>query len=108
MISCAVCRCCEHYVLLLKRSPIRVFATILPPTICQQDTLLPCVQAIRADLAGKITGMLLEMDNSELLLLLESPEALEAKVEEAIDVCTPTPTRQNFLFQACINPTHWC
>ena len=48
--------------------------------------MLPAVQAIRADLAGKITGMLLEMDNSELLLLLESPEALEAKVEEAIDV----------------------
>lgn len=30
--------------------------------------------------------MLLEMDNSELLLLLESPEALEAKVDEAINV----------------------
>ena len=36
--------------------------------------------------------MLLEMDNSELLLLLESPEALEAKVEEAIDVRPPPPT----------------
>lgn len=30
--------------------------------------------------------MLLEMDNSELLLLLESPEALESKVDEAISV----------------------
>ena len=30
--------------------------------------------------------MLLEMDNSELLLLLESPDALLAKVEEALMV----------------------
>ena len=32
------------------------------------------------------SGMLLEMDNSELLLLLESTEALESKVDEAINV----------------------
>lgn len=30
--------------------------------------------------------MLLEMDNAELLLLLESPESLAAKVEEAVEV----------------------
>lgn len=30
--------------------------------------------------------MLLEMDNSELLLLLESPESLVTKVEEAVQV----------------------
>jgi polyadenylate-binding protein len=30
--------------------------------------------------------MLLEMDNSELLLLLESPDALSSKVDEAITV----------------------
>ena len=41
---------------------------------------------LQPDLAAKVTGMLLEMDNSELLLLLESPESLAAKVEEAVEV----------------------
>ncbi|KAL5841682.1 hypothetical protein ACOSQ3_012285 [Xanthoceras sorbifolium] len=38
------------------------------------------------DLVAKITGMLLEMDNFELLLLLESPESLAAKVDKAVQV----------------------
>jgi len=50
------------------------------------ERLFPLVQALQPELAGKITGMLLEMDNSEVLLLLDNQEALEAKVEEAIEV----------------------
>lgn len=44
------------------------------------EALYPKIHASQPDLAGKITGMLLEMDSSELLYLLESDEALSAKV----------------------------
>lgn len=50
------------------------------------ERLYPLVAKLKYDLAAKITGMLLEMDNSELLLLLESPESLSAKVDEAVQV----------------------
>ena len=48
---------------------------------------------MQPDLGGKITGMLLEMDNSELLLLLESPESLSAKVEKAVEVLQLSKTK---------------
>ncbi|CCM04617.1 uncharacterized protein FIBRA_06801 [Fibroporia radiculosa] len=38
------------------------------------------------DLAGKITGMLLEMDNAELLHLLDDQESMNNKVNEALVV----------------------
>jgi polyadenylate-binding protein len=50
------------------------------------ERLFPLVSRKQPELAGKITGMLLEMDNSELLLLLESEDALDLKVGEAITV----------------------
>ena len=49
------------------------------------ETLFPQVQSHAApQFVGKVTGMLLEMDNSELLHLLESPETLKERVDEAV------------------------
>ncbi|KAL5013439.1 hypothetical protein ScPMuIL_007709 [Solemya velum] len=50
------------------------------------ERLFPLIHRMYPDLAGKITGMLLEIDNSELLHMLESHESLKAKVEEAVAV----------------------
>ena len=55
------------------------------------ERLFPLVQAVEPHLAGKITGMLLEMDSGELLALLEEPEALNAKVAEARTVLHQQP-----------------
>jgi len=50
------------------------------------ERLFPLIQRMHPELAGKITGMLLEIDNSELLHMLESQESLKLKVEEAVAV----------------------
>ena len=50
------------------------------------ERLYPLIQATHPDQAGKITGMLLEIDNAELLHMLESCEALAAKTQEAVSV----------------------
>ncbi|CAK6957394.1 embryonic polyadenylate-binding protein-like [Scomber scombrus] len=43
------------------------------------ERLYPLIHTHHPNLAGKITGMLLEIDNSELLHMLESPESLHSK-----------------------------
>jgi polyadenylate-binding protein len=50
------------------------------------ERLYPLIYQHQPGLAGKITGMLLEMDNAELLNLIESPDALALKTEEALGV----------------------
>jgi len=50
------------------------------------ERLYPLIDAMHPDLASKITGMLLEIDNSELLHMLESRDSLSSKVEEAVAV----------------------
>ena len=50
------------------------------------DRLYPLIERGQPKLAAKITGMLLPMDNSELFALLDSPEQLEKKIGEAVEV----------------------
>ena len=50
------------------------------------EKLFPLVEKLEPKRSGKVTGMLLEMDEAEIVDLIKSPEALRAKVTEAIDV----------------------
>ena len=61
--------------------------TEVPPSKQKQflgERLFPLIEGLYPDLAGKITDMLLEIDNSELVHMLEHQESLENKVEEAV------------------------
>mmetsp|Transcript_78719 Transcript_78719/g.163732 ORF Transcript_78719/g.163732 Transcript_78719/m.163732 type:complete len:626 (+) Transcript_78719:179-2056(+) len=60
-----------------------------PPSMQKQmlgEKIYPAIAKLQPDLAGKITGMMLEMDNSELLILLDSEAMLKQKVDEAMRV----------------------
>ncbi|GMI91138.1 poly(A) binding protein 2, ARABIDOPSIS POLY(A) BINDING 2, POLY(A) BINDING PROTEIN 2 [Hibiscus trionum] len=58
------------------------------------ESLYPLVERLERDSAAKVTGMLLEMDQTEVLHLLESPEALKAKVAEAMEVLRSVAAQQ--------------
>ncbi|KAK9163883.1 hypothetical protein Syun_004785 [Stephania yunnanensis] len=50
------------------------------------ESLYPLVDKLEHEMAAKVTGMILEMDQTEVLHLLESPDALKLKVAEAMEV----------------------
>ncbi|XP_055811583.1 polyadenylate-binding protein 7-like [Solanum dulcamara] len=63
--------------------------TAAPPKQQKQilgEHLYPLISQHKPHLAAKVTGMLLEMDNSELLSLFKSPESLAAMVQKAVEV----------------------
>lgn len=73
-----------------------MLAAAAPPEQKQMlgERLFPLIQRMHHDLAGKITGMLLEIDNTELLHMLEHNESLKNKVEEAVAVLQAHQAKQ--------------
>uniref|UniRef100_A0A8C7GFL3 Polyadenylate-binding protein n=2 Tax=Oncorhynchus TaxID=8016 RepID=A0A8C7GFL3_ONCKI len=69
------------------------------------ERLFPLIQAMHPSLAGKITGMLLEIDNSELLHMLESHESLRSKVEEAVAVLQAHQAKKDATQKVGVIPT---
>merc|ERR1712176_1582963 len=59
------------------------------------ERLFPKIQVVEPRLAGKITGMLLEMDNTELLVLLSDQRALMNKINEALAVLKDHQQKQS-------------
>lgn len=76
------------------------------PVLGVGERLYPLIHAMHASLAGKITGMLLEIDNSELLLLLESPDSLHAKVG-ALGAQTHRVPRAEYVLLRALNEGRW-
>ncbi|XP_053436733.1 polyadenylate-binding protein 1-like isoform X2 [Nycticebus coucang] len=70
--------------------PLTVFILASAPPQEQKqmlgERLFPLIQAMYPTRAGKLTGMLLEIDNSQLLHMLECPGSLRSKVDEAFAV----------------------
>ncbi|XP_040287195.1 polyadenylate-binding protein 1-like isoform X3 [Bufo bufo] len=58
------------------------------------ERLFCLIQTMLPSLAAKITGMLLELDNLDVLHMLESPEFLRSKVDEAVAVLQDHEAKQ--------------
>lgn len=58
------------------------------------ESLYPMVEQLEPESAAKITGMLLEMDQTKVLHLLESFVALESKVAEATEILRTVKEQQ--------------
>jgi polyadenylate-binding protein len=58
------------------------------------ERLFPLIHEKFPSVAGKVTGMLLEMDNAEILHLLEDRELLNSRVEEAVAVLQMHQSKQ--------------
>ena len=74
------------------RRAVEQLAAQLPNASADQQRMLlgealyPLVDSIEPASSAKITGMLLEMDQSEVLHLIEDSKALSDKVQEAVTV----------------------
>ncbi|QCD89531.1 polyadenylate-binding protein [Vigna unguiculata] len=71
----------------LSSRALTLFAPAKTPPLANP---LDCDIFEQPSLKAKITGMLLEMDNGEFFVLLESLEALSTKVEEVVQVLKNT------------------
>jgi len=85
----------EQVVMPLPSEPLTIKALAAAPEDMRKqmigERLFPLIKMQEPQLAGKITGMLLEMDNGELIHLLESHQALHEKIQEALQVLQQHP-----------------
>uniref|UniRef100_A0A7N5JRI8 Polyadenylate-binding protein n=1 Tax=Ailuropoda melanoleuca TaxID=9646 RepID=A0A7N5JRI8_AILME len=63
-------------------SNVSVLASATTQKSILGEKLVPLVQSIHPTLVGKISGILLEMDDAEILHMLKYPEFLRAKINE--------------------------
>ena len=86
-------------VLIQGQEPLTASMLAAPPPQEQKqmlgECLFPLIQGMYPELAGRITGMLLEIDNLELVHMLEHSESLKGKVDEAVAVLQAHQSKSN-------------